>query len=216
MAEFRGGPPTGMNSTDHLTAGEIAGNLDRALSETDRVRIESHLEACAECRAEWLAAARLADSYAAPARSTDLPPGLRLPARRWLPLALGGALAAGLAALLLFRPNLVNPFRPGEPVRAPDLGEGLTRLEIVAPSPDSVVSRDRLSLVWRGSTSNLYRVTVLTESAEPVWTADTKDTAIVLPDSVALLPGRPYFWRVEGIANGITASTGAHRLRVRP
>jgi hypothetical protein len=205
-----------MDPGAHLSEIELSGLLDHALAGEDRVRAEQHLEGCAECRAEWLAVARLADSYEAKDRSTAPRPTLRRPARRWLPLAVGGALAAGLAALLLFRPDLVTRVQPREPLRAPDFSEGRTRLEIVSPSPDSSVSRPGLSLIWHGSAASLYRVIVLTESGEPVWTADTPDTTVALPDGVTLLPGRLYFWRVEGIANGITASTGANRLRVRP
>lgn len=214
MAEFRGDPPSEMNRPDHLTAGEIAGYLDRDLAEADRHRVEHHLEACAECRGELTAVARLADSHA-PAPSIRPLPTPR-PARRQLPLALAGALAAGLAALFLIRPGIVGNAPRREPVRAPDFGEGRARLEIVSPSPDSIVAANRLALTWHSSQASLYRVTVLSESADPLYTADTRDTSIALPDSITLLPGRTYFWRVEGIANGIVSSTGATRLRVRP
>jgi len=215
VVEIRVGPLTGSDPADHLTAGEIASLLDHSLTVADRGSIEAHLDACAGCRAEVLAVARLAESYGSSAGLTAPRSPGRSVRRRWL-FGLGGAIAAGLAALLWFRSGFPNPGSAHQPVRAPDFGEGRARLGIVAPSPDSLSPRAGLRLLWRGSSATLYRVIVLTQSGEPLWTADTPDTAIVLPDSVTLLPGHIYFWQVEGIGNGITASTGAHRLRVRP
>ena len=62
--------------------------------------------------------------------------------------------------------------------------------------------------------ADFYRIALLTETGDPVWTADTGDTTIVLPDSVSLQPGHAYFWRVEGIGNGIAATTGVHRIQI--
>jgi hypothetical protein len=196
----------------HLTEGQLAGYLDGDLNPDERLWIDAHLDDCPVCRAELAAVARLAESSRAETPVAGSP-GARV-GRRWWPLLVGGALAAGLAAVMLFRPIDLGHGR--QPVRAPDFREGRARLEIVSPAPDSAVAASSLVFTWRGSVSDLYRVTVLSESGEPLWTVDTADTVAALPASVGLEPGRSYFWRVEGIADGVVASTGVHRLRIAP
>jgi hypothetical protein len=83
----------------------------------------------------------------------------------------------------------------------------------VSPADDSTATAP-LVFTWRAATADVYRISVLAEAGDPVWTAETNDTTIALPDSISLQPGRAYFWSVEGIANGIVASTGVHRLQV--
>jgi len=196
----------------HLTAGDIAGFMDADLSPAERARIEAHLEGCPDCREELAAVSEMAHSAPQPVPA----PHSRRPVRKWLPLTIGIALAASLAAFLLLRPIQLEPFRGHEQLRAPDLGEGRARLGIVSPRPDSPTTAAGLRFVWKGSAAGLYRISVLTESGEPVWTADTQDTVMVLPAAVVLIPGRNYFWQVEGIADGIVSSTGYQTLRVRP
>ncbi len=213
MAENPEGLPAGIEGPGHLTAGDIAGYLDRELTEARREALDRHLDVCAECRAELAAIARLAQSYADGRAPTQRS---RRAVRRWMPVLLGAAAAAGFATILLVRPDFITGARVREPLRTPDLSEGRARLEIVSPSPDSLLPRSRLLFIWRSSSATFYRVTVLNESGASVWTAETRDSTVALPDSVTLLPGATYFWRVEGIANGIAASSGANRLRVKP
>ena len=42
---------------------------------------------------------------------------------------------------------------------------------------------------WRSANADVYRIYVLTESGDPVWTTETTDTTIALPDSVSLQSG---------------------------
>jgi hypothetical protein len=67
---------------------------------------------------------------------------------------------------------------------------------------------------WRSRQGDSYRVTVLTESGEPVWTAETTDTSISLPTGITLEPGRGYFWRVDAVADGLSATSGVQRFQV--
>jgi hypothetical protein len=57
-------------------------------------------------------------------------------------------------------------------------------------------------------------LSLLTENGDPVWTSETGDTTVALPDSVRLQASQAYFWRVEAIGNGIAATTGVHRLQI--
>ena len=203
-----------MKRPEHLTAGELAGYLDRNLAPDRFAQVEGHLDACAECRTELAAIARLADSYQPGETVGRIGPSR--PIRRWAPLAIAGALAAGLAALILIRPEMLDRSHRGEPLRAPNFGEARATIEIVSPLPDSVVPREPLSLIWRPASATLYKVTIVTEAGDSVWAGETTDTALALPADLTLLPGRNYFWRVDGIGNGIVASTPSIRLRVAP
>jgi len=90
---------------------------------------------------------------------------------------------------------------------------GRSGLAIVAPADDATVE-GRVVFTWRSKNADAYRIAVLTEKGDPVWTSDTGDTTAALPDSVSLEPGHAYFWRVDAIGTGIAASTGAHRLQI--
>ncbi|MFN0182148.1 MAG: anti-sigma factor family protein [Gemmatimonadales bacterium] len=191
--------------TDHLSNDELATYLDGALADEGRDRVERHLEVCPSCRDELAAVARLVDTA---------PPPRQAWRRGGRPLWVGVALAAGLAAVVLIRGGPEIGTGVSDSLRAPDFDGGRARLEVVAPHPDSAVPREGLTLSWRSSPATLYRVTVLTEGGEPVWSTETTDTVAMVPSGLALVVGASYFWRADGIANGIVTSTGARRLLI--
>ena len=78
------------------------------------------------------------------------------------------------------------------------------------PPPQAV------AFTWHASASDAYRVTVLTETGDPVWSGETTDTTAKLPPSARLESGHTYFWRVEGIEKGIVATSGVRRLHIAP
>ena len=79
-----------------------------------------------------------------------------------------------------------------------------------------VMEADQTQSPHYGGVLNHYNARCLSGSSmQPVWSGETSDTALALPDSVALAPGRAYFWRVDGIAEGLALSSGARQLRVR-
>src|SRR5687768_6406174 len=118
-AAIRGERPVDMTSEPaHLRPSELAGYLDRQLDGAGRARVEAHLDSCAACREELAEVARLSDVLrnSAPAAG---PSALPQPARQLLMrLALGGALAASLALVVLRLPPS-DPILPTAPVRAP-------------------------------------------------------------------------------------------------
>jgi hypothetical protein len=121
------------------------------------------------------------------------------------------AAAAAVAAAILL-PRLTSnppPADSAQRTRRVTDTEGRSRLAIVSPT-DGVIARAPLMFTWRSATADVYRIVLETDNGGPVWTADTPDTTIALPDSVSLNPGRAYFWRVDAIGNGIAATTGAH------
>jgi anti-sigma factor RsiW len=191
-----------MDSSDHLSEREIAAYLDQDLGADERQRLDAHLDSCPPCRAELVAVMRLASA-----------PSGRSRVSRWVWVP--AAAAAGLAAVLLLRQGPTErPVAIERPVAG--LAESLPRLLVTSPANGDSVTFGGLIFQWRSRQGDSYRVTVLTESGEPVWTAETTDTSISLPPGIALEPGRGYFWRVDAVADGLSATSGVQRFQVVP
>jgi hypothetical protein len=193
----------------HLSPSDLAGLIDRTLDPAAQARIEAHLDTCAVCREELAEVARLADSFQ--------PPTARSRSRRlWAGLALGGALAASLALLVLRAPPPSDSALSTQPVRAPATGESLARIEVLFP-PDSLsAGAGPPAFTWHSVGADVYRFFLLSDDGELLWTGETPDTSLTLPRAVSLLPGENYWWRVDATTEGIVGSTGARRLQVSP
>jgi hypothetical protein len=196
-----------MTNGAHLKDGDLASLLDGTLDAEARRQVLHHLDGCEDCRAEWIATGALIGQAQ--------PAGAPKPRERrawWVPLGL--AVAAGLAGLVLSR-SAISP-DPADTERAPAVGPA-----DAAPRIISVVPRDGASLVpgdrtftWRAYAADSYRFVLLAEDGTPLWSIHTHDTSLVLPPDVHLAAEQTYFWRVDAVADGITASTGTMRLRV--
>jgi hypothetical protein len=199
----------------HLNPNDLAGYLERQLDSAQQQRIVAHLEGCAVCREELAQVARLVDAIGSAGPAPVTP---RVPASRplWMQLALGGAIAAGLAFVVFRAPGPVESVPGPAPVRAPATGEGLGRIEVLSPSDSPGTSSDSLVFRWRSAGADVYRFALLSESGEELWTGETQDTSLSLPPTVVLAPGTAYWWRIDAIADGITASTGARPFRLSP
>ena len=198
----------------HLGPGDLAGFLDRSLDSERRQRVEAHLDDCPVCRAELVDVARLSDGFRSSVQDIAQSHQVRSRRRLFGSLALGGALAASLAALVLLGPTSPGSSLPVPPVRAPTTGEGRARIDVL--TPPEMVRSDSLVFTWHGVGADVYRFTLLSEDGEPLWAHDTPDTSQSLPHSVVLTPNRDYWWRVDATAEGVVASTGVRRLRVSP
>ncbi len=194
----------------HISESGLSGFLDNDLRPAERRQVEAHLDACAQCLSEMLEVRRVASLLK---RSEG-----RKSARNWPRVAVGGALAAGIAAVMLL-PRTARETAPvSPPVRAlppAESREGQLRIDVVTPLGDSAVASSRVVFVWRATAADLYRLTMLTESGEPLWSLETSDTSAVVPADKRLKPG-VYFWRVDAIKDGIAATTGGYQLRVSP
>ena len=89
-------------------------------------------------------------------------------------------------------------------------------LAVIFPAPGAVIAAHALRFRWHAAGADAYRVTLLSESGEPVWTAEVTDTTAVLPDQVDLPPGSAWFWRVDALEEGRSVSTGVQPFRVAP
>jgi anti-sigma factor RsiW len=230
----------------HLSENDIAGYLDADLSGEELLRVEQHLDACADCRAELVSVARLLQDRQ-PARSgSELPadrlhdpaagrparepragdragvegPAAAPPPRRraWLrPAGAAGLLAAAALAALILVDGDGSP--AGEPAR-PDQQrfgeETLAVLQTHAPADGSVVSRDELRFTWADHGTASYRISLTREDGGLAWTQTVADTSVVLPPEVELPPGRTLFWYVDAIGTGIVARTGVKSFVVAP
>ena len=194
----------------HISESGMSGFLDNDLSPIQRRQVEAHLDACAQCLNELLEVRPVALLL----RRSDGRKSIRF----WPRLAIGGALAAGIAAVMLLPRTPRESVPLNSPVRAqPSTGgrEGQARIDVVTPLGETAVASSRVVFVWRATAADLYRLTMLTESGEPVWSLETSDTSAVVPADKRLKPG-VYFWRVDAIKDGIAATTGGHQLRVSP
>ena len=191
----------------HLTPDQVAGYLAGAIAPAERADLARHLEGCADCRHELIEVGGMVADYRPAGRAAAV---VRW-RRRLIPV--GMALAAGVAAIAVYR----RLGRADEAVvraeETPGTGEGVPVIAVVSPS-DGAEVRDSVVLRWRAAGQDSYRVFVLSGDGRPLWTTRTTDTVARVPATIPLERGATYFWRVDAIGNGIVASTGVRRLTV--
>lgn len=189
-------PPPG-----HLPAEILAGYIDRSLPAGTRASVEAHIADCAACRAELVAAKRLAHS------APSAPRGDRR-------IALLAAVAATILVVVLLRPatSLEDRMRSE---RAP--ASTTNALSVVTPPNAVAVAATELEFVWRRDTSVVeYTLTVLDADGRTRWSVNTADTTAALPDSVALATGSTIYWYVDGLrGDGRSVGTGRQRFTVQ-
>ncbi len=166
-------------SVRHLESGDVAAYLDGALALSERPRIEAHAAECLACRADLVEAARLLRTA---------------PRHRRLYVPAGAVAAAAAAVFLVYWAESVS-VPPGPPgFREPAL---TTSVAPVVVSPRGVTTA-AARLVWTAVPhADRYRLTLFDGSGIVVWETQTTQTSVLLPDSIRLLPGAPYLWKVE-------------------
>ena len=188
----------------HVPDEKLAGYIDGTLNGTDRAAIEAHLADCSTCRAELLAASRAVDSAPAPARR-----------RRPAFVAAAAAAAAVLVVAIARRePGLPND---GAQTRAQSATTTDSAVTVVTPRSGTAVLPGGIDFVWRRAPEILeYRITVQDADGRVVWSSSTADTAVRLPDSVAVSRGSVLHWYVDGLrADGRAIGTGRQQVSVR-
>jgi hypothetical protein len=182
-----GGAPRSA-TPDCLDDDTIAALADGALDPAARARALPHLSACGRCRAAVASVAAALDdpAVARAARAVERPGGRRVLWRVGLPAAVAAA-----AMLLIFRPQ--GDEAPG-PHRAP------TITTVPAPAPLAPVGPVAAAPVLRWSPvdgADRYRVTLFDADGVVRYETELVQTSVVLPDSVELVSGRRYLWKVE-------------------
>ena len=133
------------------------------------------------------------------------------PARRsWQRYAIAASflIVVGASALLL---------RRGQAPDGTVLRGGESPVTLVAPVGE--VSPDRATrFLWRAvGNAERYQIVVVDTTGTELFAAETRDTALSLPDSVKLVPGHAYLWWVQArLADQSTVTAVTQRLVVGP
>jgi hypothetical protein len=186
-------------STPHLDPGEVVRHAAGTSGADERARVEAHLASCDVCIEEVVAVWRFG--------------GRRRSRRGWI--AAGAAAAALLAGVLIWAPGRSTP--DGRTVRGGDEQGVSQALVIVSPREREMVPPG-IVLVWRSRPGvATYKLSVANASGDSVWAATTGDTAVGLPETLALARGASYFWYVDALlVEGRSVTSGIHEFRVNP
>ncbi len=187
----------------------IAAYLDGTLSDYEVAEIEHHLAECRDCRTTVSGSARVIADRAVVSQAAVRP---RFRGARAII-----AIAASLAVIVLARRDRApasDVVRTSTATTMP--GEGLAAIRVYTPLDGDSVRGGGLTLYWGAVSAERYRLVLSNEEGTPLWSTDTKDTVMTLPDSVTLSSGASYFWQVDAVQAGVTATTRLQRFTVVP
>ena len=190
----------------HVDGERIAAYLDGKLAPEEHPRVEAHLADCDACRTELLAVTRILESQRRQRRLYTLGP------------VAAAAAIVGLVLFLPFRSERTGESRGDAGVERSVAAEGTAVVATVAPSETAAVSASELVFTWRSSGPDaFYRLTVIDETGDEIWTDETADSVLFLPPGVAMEPGGRYFWYVDALlSDGSSATTGMHQFMIVP
>lgn len=194
------------SSSAHMSADHLAALLDRRQAPVERDRAMRHLAECDDCRREFTELRTMLDR-----------PGRRAFNRRNVVVVLAAAALTFVVLPRVIQEDLGDPGAtvtrsPGTPVPL-----DLPAIPAVSPLRGAFAERAGLRLTWGAAGINAsYIVSVKDTAGAEVWKAAVQDTSHALPDSVALVVGRRYFWSVEArLPDGRTARTEVQSFTVR-
>ncbi|MBM2846873.1 MAG: hypothetical protein HW407_2185 [Bacteroidetes bacterium] len=192
----------------HLTEIEILLYVENKLPPEDRQELEAHVGRCDECARQFASLARLPDTL-----SENVPfevneavlkeavglVGGKAWGRSWnfgffnppFRVAFAGVsvLAVALTTYLLVPRHEPSQFRSAE-TAAPMLR--------LFPSDGAKVADTHPAFRWSSTVkSSAYKFTLMDENGVSIWNWDVRDTAVSLPSTIVLIPGKTYLWRVE-------------------
>ena len=180
---------TPIATPDCLDEHTVAALADGTLDVERRGRALAHLATCANCRrAVASVAAALVDGPIT--HEIEIVEGRR---RRVGSLLRIAAPLAAAATVLLFLWSPADDRPPGH--RGPPPPPPAT-----APTPRSPVGAvaNVRDLRWSPvAGADRYRVTVFDATGGVVYAAEASDTVVAFPDSIALVPGASYLWKVD-------------------
>ena len=158
-----------------------------------RAEMVAHLSACARCRGNAAAISRVLEE---PAIHTEIANVSAVDSKsRKVRVALGGALGFAAAVTLFV---IASPLSDEEGATPAHRDATLTAsIPPVAVAPTGSVETV-YNIIWTsGAGADLYRVTLFDTEGTVLWEAQTRDTFVVVADSVAFQAGVPYFWKVR-------------------
>lgn len=161
----------------HLELSTLAGYVSRTLRPGEREEIERHLADCTLCASEIGDLIRLRDRVRRP--------------RQWIRLASAVAAAAVILLIWTGRPRLEAPTTRELPLTS-----------VVVPTPLPVQPGGPTELRWTSVPGAIgYRVVVYDSLGETLLETERPDTMLALSDSVDLVAGALYLWKVEAEAS---------------
>jgi hypothetical protein len=203
---------------DHPSESVLAAFLDGELDVRERAQVEAHLERCHGCRRALADTVGVLDEAQGDSSAAPVPI-FRRRRRRTAVLAIGMALAASIAGIVVLRRAPASAVDVESRTRdaAPStLDERIPPLTVVAPLNGTERVSDQPTFTWRSARADRYSFRLLSEDGTAVWSSETVDTTMMLPARVKLERGRSYFWRVDALAAGIVASAPVQRFTVSP
>ena len=184
--------------TECVSPEELLGAFERTLDEADRMRVLRHVGSCLRCRQDLELLRRSAEAASEIGR----------PAWRKAPM-----LAAAASVLLIV--GAVAVFNQSvTPTDVPRVAAG-GDVNLLTPAADEAAVPP-LQLMWMSvPDAGRYEVELLNRDGGALFVTSTRDTALVIPDSVRLEPGAEYRWWVRAMkADGSQPASAVRRLRI--
>jgi hypothetical protein len=193
---------------NHLTENQIASYVDGHLPADRRAVLGAHLADCAECRQEVADVVHLL-------RDAPSEAGPRTAHAARVGAGAAVLVAATLAGVLLLGRS-TERLADERVVRSDGISASESRavIAVVAPA-ERAPAAVPLTFVWHAADATEYRFTLTTGEGAVVYSAEVSDTLLALPP-LPLRAGTLYFWNVDGLQQGIVASTGMRRLLIEP
>jgi Putative zinc-finger len=173
------------STPDCLSDDTIAMLADGSLAADARAGVLAHVATCARCREAVASVARALTDPAVSRELVDVGGG-----RRWLRFAVPLAAAAVLVLLVSSPWGARSGGHRGPPPPPP----------ASTPIPRSPVGSVAAVTALRWSPvagADRYRVTVFDATGGVVYASESSDTVLAFPDSVALVRGASYLWKVD-------------------
>lgn len=185
-------------NTEHLDPEVVAAFAEGTLPEDEADAVRRHLAECPECRREIQEVARIL--AAVPTRP-------RRPVPTWAAAAAVAILALGIPLL-----RWGGGGTGGNGLRAP-----VTEFETLGPGQVRAGDPGGIRFTWSaGPAGSTFRITLLDEQGDRIWSSETGDTTVLLPAEVPVMPGGSYYWYVDALApDGRTLTAGPTPLEVR-
>lgn len=184
----RAGSDPGGSTPECLDDDTVAALAEGALDRAAMAASLPHLVTCSHCRTAIAAVAR---SLGDPAVAREVAAVKRAGYKRWYRVALPAA-AAALLLMLAWPPGATDDRPPVH--RAP------ASMGAAAPVPMSPVGEVAGARILRWASvaeADRYRVTLFDLGGAVLYETLLADTVASLPDSVLIVPGRAYVWKVE-------------------
>jgi len=192
----------------HVTESDILLYVEDKLPAEDRQNLEQHVGRCNDCARQFATLVRLPHvlKESIPIRvdratlnEAAALVGSEKQTSGWTFRAFAYPLRTGLAgvsvAVIALTVYLLIP-RP-EPAQFRSTDSSVPMLKLFPPD-GATMSEPRPEFHWSSvARSAVYKFSLMDQNGVSVWNWDVRDTSLLLPSTVVLLPGKTYLWRVE-------------------